>query len=200
MHPQPTTIGPLEAADVEAAAALLARAMSSNPMHVAVFGRRDDDVERRQAQMFSVVLREFPGRRLTAKHGARLVGVLRMVRSPLCRLPPGEAARLRPRLLEILGGCAPRVAEWFSVWSERDPAAPHWHLGPVAVTEELQGRGIGSALLQRFCEHVDAAGEPAYLETDLRDNVRLYERFGFRVREEIEIFGVSNHFMWRAAR
>lgn len=150
--------------------------------------------------MFALVLAEFPGGRLVAKHDGSLVGVLRMVRSPACRLAPEEATRLGPTLVGILGDAAPRVAEWFAAWAEHDPRESHWHLGPIAVAVERQGHGIGSALLRRFCEIVDDAGEAACLETDKPENVRLYTRFGFVVRTEVDICGVNNYFMWRAAR
>ena len=199
MRSAESTIAPLATEDVVAAARLLGRSMCTNPMHLAVFGGGGEVARRRQERMFSVVLREFPGIELAAKIDRDVVGVLRMVRSPLCRLPPEEAARLGPRLLAILGEASPRVRDWFRIWSEHDPSTPHWHLGPMAVTVVRQGNGIGSALLERFCERVDEASEPAYLETDKRENVRLYRRFGFAVRQEVVIFGVTNYFMWRTA-
>jgi len=174
--------------------------MSTNPIHVEVFGDDCEATRRRQIEMFVVFLREFPGERLVARQAGAIVGVLRMVRSPLCRLPPAEVERLGPLMALILGDAAPRVGHWFEIWAEHDPPAAHWHLGPIAVAVERQGQGIGSAMLRRFCEHVDARGEPAHLETDRAENVRLYERFGFRIGDEVDIFGVKNYFMWRPAR
>ncbi len=95
---------------------------------------------------------------------------------------------------------AQRVAQWFEIWAQYDPSGPHWHLGPIAVAVERQGNGIGSAMLRRFCEYADELGESTHLETDKAENVRLYERFGFRTRAEADIFGVKNYFMWRPAR
>jgi ribosomal protein S18 acetylase RimI-like enzyme len=196
----PLVIDPLEPSDVGPAAALLGRAMCTNPVHVAVFEGRGEDAMRRQVQMFAVFLREFPGERLVARKGDEIVGVMRSVRSPSCRLPPEEAARLGPVMAEILGDAAPRVGRWFTIWASHDPQEPHWHLGPIAVAVEQQGRGIGSAMLRRFCERVDRIGEAAHLETDKPENVRLYERYGFETREEVDIFGVNNSFMWRTPR
>jgi ribosomal protein S18 acetylase RimI-like enzyme len=193
-------IRPLKPPDVGPAAALLGRAMSTNPLHVAVFKGRGEIALRRQVQMFSVFLREFPGGRFVARKGNEIVGVMRSVRSPLCRLPPEEAARLGPVMAAILGDAAPRVGRWFTIWARHDPKEVHWHFGPIAVAVEHQGRGIGSAMLRRFCERVDRHGQAAHLETDKPENVRLYERFGFRTREEVDIFGVNNYFMWRAPR
>jgi predicted N-acetyltransferase YhbS len=71
------------------------------------------------------------------------------------------------------------------------------HFGPVAVEAHLQGRGIGSELLRVFCAQMDAGKENAYLETDRRDNVRLFERFGFEVVGEHTVLGASDWFMVR---
>jgi GNAT superfamily N-acetyltransferase len=92
-----------------------------------------------------------------------------------------------------------RILNWVGEWARRDPTEPHWHLGPVAVEPFLQGRGIGTAMLNAFCEVVDCTGAQAYLETDKHENVRLYRRFGFSVIESAEVLGVPNWFMRRAA-
>jgi GNAT superfamily N-acetyltransferase len=70
-------------------------------------------------------------------------------------------------------------------------------LGPVGVERDLRGRGIGSALLAAFGEHVDANHGLAYLETDKKANVPFYERFGFEVTAESAILGVLCWFMVR---
>jgi GNAT superfamily N-acetyltransferase len=166
-------------------------------MHCAAFGQPSATARLRQERMFALLLGELPGGRLVAKRGDRVVGVLRMIRSPGCRMPGGEVARLSVLLSAILGEAAPRVAEWFAIWVGHDPCPTHWHLGPFAVAVDVQGRGIGSRLLAACCEHVDRLGEPLHLETDKPENVRLYQRFGFQTREEVEILGVTNYFMWR---
>jgi ribosomal protein S18 acetylase RimI-like enzyme len=119
-------------------------------------------------------------------------------------MPPGEC---RPgfggqlRMLPALLRCGPRSAgrtiSWLGAWSKRDPGERHWHLGPLAVDAHLQGRGVGSRLMQIFCAQMDAARDDAYLETDKPENVRFYERFGFGVIGEEEMLGVRNWFMFR---
>ena len=70
----------------------------------------------------------------------------------------------------------------------------------MAVDAGLQGRGIGSRLLEEYCARVDAAGEAAYLETDKPANVRFYERFGFETVGEQVVLGSPSWFMRRAPR
>jgi len=89
---------------------------------------------------------------------------------------------------------------WVGEWARRDPAEPHWHLGPVAVDSHLQGQGIGSAMLVDFCARMDDERALSYLETDKSENVRFYQKFGFTVIAEAEILGVPNWFMSRPPR
>jgi ribosomal protein S18 acetylase RimI-like enzyme len=58
---------------------------------------------------------------------------------------------------------------------------PHWYLFAVGVAPEVQGQGLGSALIREGLSLADAAGHPCYLETSNERNVPYYERFGFRV-------------------
>ncbi|GLC34261.1 hypothetical protein PLESTM_000175600 [Pleodorina starrii] len=53
----------------------------------------------------------------------------------------------------------------------------------LATRPEFQGKGLGSRLLRYITDKADAAGRWSYLEATNRDNVRLYERHGFRQLE-----------------
>jgi ribosomal protein S18 acetylase RimI-like enzyme len=81
---------------------------------------------------------------------------------------------------------------WDLFWEwveEKIPEEPLWHLDSVAVAPELQGRGIGSALIEFALNDARAARQGAFLETGTARNVPLYERFGFRVIEDEEAPG-----------
>jgi ribosomal protein S18 acetylase RimI-like enzyme len=69
---------------------------------------------------------------------------------------------------------------------ERHAIGPHWFLATIGVDPAHQGRGIGSALLAPALARADEQRTSCYLETHADDNVRLYERHGFRVMEHIE--------------
>ena len=55
-------------------------------------------------------------------------------------------------------------------------------LGPIGVLPELQGRGIGSALVRTSLEATRALGEPLLL---LEGNPAYYGRFGFVRADEL---------------
>ena len=65
------------------------------------------------------------------------------------------------------------------------PMEPHYYLSLLAVAPEMQGKGLGSALMQPILELCDRERIPAYLETETESNVGFYSRKGFIVRQEI---------------
>ncbi len=121
---------------------------------------------------------------------------------PDCCQPSGrEKLKLLPAVIRGNNlGAVIAVLRWTSVWARHDLAEAHWHLGPVGVERDLQGKGIGSVLLKVFCDRMDTARVLAYLETDKSENVRFYNRFGFEVVAEDDVVGVRNWFMARPNR
>ncbi len=118
-----------------------------------------------------------------------------------CQPTPREKVVLFPAV--FLGNSLTAVISvlrWTAAWARHDPDETHWHLGPVGVERDLQGKGTGSALLKVFCDRMDTAGGLAYLETDKSENVRFYERFGFEVVAQDDVVGVRNWFMARPHR
>jgi ribosomal protein S18 acetylase RimI-like enzyme len=61
---------------------------------------------------------------------------------------------------------------------------PHWYLVVVGVDPELQGQGVGSAIVREGLALADRESKPCYLETSERRNLAFYERLGFVVLEE----------------
>jgi ribosomal protein S18 acetylase RimI-like enzyme len=134
-----------------------------------------------------------------AFRGAVLVGVCGMARPGFCQPTMREKLSVIPSV--VFGnpvGTPLRILKWLGAWARRDPIEPHWHLGPVAVDSNLQGQGIGGALLADFCARMEDSRALSYLETDKAENVRFYEKFGFRVVAEAEVLGVRNWFMSRS--
>jgi len=194
----------LRSDELEEAAQLVGRGMRDNPSNMTVF--RIPDRERRSRAMglfFVPVLKGIYRRGLIlgAIRSNRLVGICGMARPGFCQPDVIEKIRVLPAAMIGNPITTPvRILNWVGEWARRDPSEPHWHLGPVAVEPILRGQGIGTAMLNAFCMVVDGTGAPAYLETDKRENVRLYQRFGFSIVESAEVLAVPNWFMSRLSR
>ena len=193
----------LQKSELNGAAQLLGRGMCDNPVNVHAFGIGSRE-RRAQAmsRFFLPVLEGLYGRGLIvgAFHEADLVGVCGMARPQSCQPQTVEKFRILPKVVLANPIVAPlRVLKWVGEWARRDPKEPHWHLGPVAVDSGLRGRGIGGAMLTRFCAAMDEKHELAYLETDKSENVHFYRRFEFSVIAEAKVLGITNWFMLRSS-
>jgi ribosomal protein S18 acetylase RimI-like enzyme len=93
----------------------------------------------------------------------------------------------------VFEGLSPGVVErWLQFQpvieaQEKTIPQPCWDLAPIAVSPEAQGRGIGSLLLRRKLREIDGACQAAFLATQDRNNLGIYEHFGFRKIDEIPI-------------
>lgn len=195
------TIGTPERTELAQIVGVIARGMRDNPVHIAAFGDDPARRVRRISRLFNLVLPTVGTSLLTARRAdGTIVGVLGMAPPGRCQPTMAQNLSLLPRMVGGIGpGATVRALRWVGAWGALDLAEPHWHLGPVAVDAGVQGQGIGSRLLERFCARMDAEQATAYLETDKPINVRFYERFGFRVVGELEVLGQPNWFMRRAA-
>jgi GNAT superfamily N-acetyltransferase len=88
-----------------------------------------------------------------------------------------------------------------SAMAASHPHEPHWYLNVVSTVPPMQGRGLGTAVLQPVLEQCDAEGVRAYLESTNPRNHSLYHRHGFVVAGEIRLEGgPSLTPMWRDPR
>lgn len=178
----------MEHSDLGRAARVLSHAMLNNPLHLAVF-QGNSETERLEIEsMFLELLKTFPGIVFVARAGEKIVGVMRMTSCV-------------GREVEKPSGAAPdRKTIWHREWGLRDPKDQHWHLGPIGVLAAYQGQGIGTRLMNRFCDEVDLCRAKAYLETDRDKNVRFYTNFGFQLIAESTILDAPSRYMLREAR
>lgn len=58
-------------------------------------------------------------------------------------------------------------------------SGPHWYLCVIGTAIDAQGRGVGSALLTSMYDRLDRERLPAYLDTNVAENVAFYQRRGF---------------------
>lgn len=112
-----------------------------------------------------------------------------------------EDARQSLMLLPMLPVLLPRIRRVTRAVREIErhhPAELHFYLSVIGTDPELQGRGVGSALLAPALERCDAHAVPAFLECSKESNVRFYAHHGFVVTDRIELpEGPPLWLMWR---
>ena len=97
--------------------------------------------------------------------------------------------------------CLPKGARWDELVLKHRPKEEHWYLNTLSVSPEMQGKGVGSALIQPGLDRADADGLGCYLETQRRRNIPFYRRFGFEERGEISLDDSPPLWlMWRPPR
>jgi ribosomal protein S18 acetylase RimI-like enzyme len=180
----------MEQNDIQESAKVLSLAMLNNPLHIGVFLGNCEKERLKIEKMFFELFNNLPAIVFLAKENKKIIGVMRM-KSCIGKVIENSD------IFEDENDINWRKSVWFKEWAKYDPVAQHWHLGPIGVLPTHQGLGIGSILMDRFCKEVDSCLAKAYLETDLDKNVRFYEKFGFKVVSESEIFGVKNRYMLR---
>ena len=104
-------------------------------------------------------------------------------------LPPGEhSSSLRQlpawaRLAVRNPRALPRLLRAGRTLDALHPDEPHWFLSLLGVLPELQGTGLGSALVGPGLARAD--GHLVHLDTGRPENVPWYRRFGFEVTDEV---------------
>ena len=69
----------------------------------------------------------------------------------------------------------------------------------IGVDTKLQGKGFGRKLIGAAIEKSEREGLQLYLETELEENVKMYEHFGFRLLKRITL-PIIDLPMWEMVR
>lgn len=217
-HPvEGMTIAPMERHELPAVLDLYTRALRDNPSNVGMFG---PDPERRLRSLrviYSMLLADMALAPVVARSGSRILGAVAVSPPETCfyRRSPARVRRIGllgphvsiespdipwrhvPSLLRLGLPALERAGTMLRAGASHDPVQRHWHVELVGVEPEVQGQGIGGRLMAAALRPVDAAAEPAYLETDKPENVTFYRRCGFEVTGQEEALGVPTWYMER---
>ena len=182
--PEPERLG---RADVEAVAALLARAFADDPVLTFLLG---EGRERERRLIFGTLCRDVE--RAGLIEGVRAEGRLAAV---AVWLPPGahpvplrREASMVPswaRLATMHARAIPRLLRATTALDRLHPREPHWFLSLLGTEPDLQRGGRGAALVEHGLRR--AGSVPSHLDTGRPENVPWYRRFGFEVADEVRL-------------
>lgn len=189
----------VESDDVGSLAEVLANAFFSDPVGEWLFPGPEDRASglRRlfESELSHIVLPHATGLTNQDRTGAAL-----WLPPGHWKVPPLTLTKLLPRFMGLFGRRLSIVLRGlFEVAKHHPDDEDHFYLPFMGVAPEHQGRGIGSSLLMPILQTCDRDGIGAYLEATNQDNLRLYERHGFRVLGEVVLpSGPPLWPMWRA--
>ncbi len=75
------------------------------------------------------------------------------------------------------------------------PKEPHIQPIIFGVKDEVKGMGVGPRMMFEVREHFKDNTLPAIIDTVAASNVKLYQRFGFKVIDEVDTFGFPIYFL-----
>lgn len=175
----------LDAAQIDEASRVLARAFFDDPMVMHVVP--DAENRRRHLPWFYRLAARYShpyGASYTTPH---------QVEGAALWLPPGDTitSSLRMIRLGMLLGAFKfglptfmrfiQMSDHLERLHKRDMPPDHWYLFMLGVEPARQGQGVGGALIQPVLERADRDRLPCYLETTKERNVTFYGKHGFEV-------------------
>ncbi|TYB67123.1 GNAT family N-acetyltransferase [Nonomuraea sp. PA05] len=109
---------------------------------------------------------------------------------------PDEEAGI-PALIAAMGDRAPYGMTLDETMARHRPEQPHWYLAQIGTVPEVQGTGVGGALMREGLARCDG---PVYLESSKESNIPFYQRHGFEVTSRFTLpDGPPVWGMWRPA-
>jgi ribosomal protein S18 acetylase RimI-like enzyme len=147
------------------------------------------DARRRKARLrrfFAVELRHVSLPRGQVWMTVERTGVAMTLRPGSWRVPL-RATLLEGRCFGARLGMAARLGFAMEWHHARQVSRPHYYIRDVGVLPEMQGSGLGRALIGPTLERCDRHGLPAYLEASSERSAALYERLGFRLLRELQV-------------
>lgn len=106
-----------------------------------------------------------------------------------------------PKLVSIFGSRVFGALAVVDMMEKLHPHEPHWYLQTVGTDPQFQGKGYGGIILRHTLAMADAQHMPCYLESSKDTNIPIYQNFGFKLKDEIQVpnGGPKIWPMWRSA-
>lgn len=95
------------------------------------------------------------------------------------------------------------ITRVFTVLKRQNAAKKHYpkepHIQPMifGVKDEVKGKGAGPRMMFEIREHFKDNKLPAIIDTVADSNLKLYQRFGFKIINKVESFDFPIYFLRR---
>lgn len=103
------------------------------------------------------------------------------------KMSTGDMLRSMPAILRAFGTKTPKMIGALNAIEKVHPKEEHYYLEVLGTRQDMQSKGVGSAVIRYTLDRCDAEGLPAYLESSNVQNVPFYVRHGFVTTGEIVV-------------
>jgi ribosomal protein S18 acetylase RimI-like enzyme len=179
----------LDRSDLDAIAAILARAFVEEPVLGFLLGH---ERERERQLIFTALCRDVLGAGVI--DGMRVDG--RLASAAVWMAPGAHPVPLRRelrmvpawlRLVTLHPRSVPGLLRASPALDRLHPKEPHWFLFMIGTEPPQQQGGLGTALLEHGLRRAAEDGVPVHLDTGIQRNVKWFRRFGFEVADEVRL-------------
>jgi GNAT superfamily N-acetyltransferase len=181
-----TTVRPATADDRARLASSLASAFCEDPLFNWMAGEPSRSIEPKLRGIFDAFLKIDLAR---TEHlvftDEDTIGVAVWKAPSRWKMTTGEMLRAMPAILRGLGTKTPRMIGALNAIEKVHPTEEHYYLEALGTRQDMQSRGVGSAVIRHLLDRCDTEGVPAYLESSNVRNVPFYARHGFEATGEI---------------
>lgn len=183
------TIRPAAPADRAMLADSLASAFAEDPLFNWMAGTRPNKpLEPRMRLMFNSMINiELKRAEHLVFTDADGIGVAVWKAPNNWKMPAGDMLRAMPAMLRALGTKTPRMVSALNTIEKVHPNEEHYYLEALGTRQDMQSKGVGSAVIGHMLDRCDEEGLPAYLESSNEQNVPFYARHGFEATGEIVV-------------
>jgi len=179
---KPPTVRVMDAADEDAAVAIITLAFATDPMARWTWPNAGQYLE-----AIPRMARAFGGKGFSNGSAFCTDGYT----GTALWLPPGVHSDEEKLSGVIESTVAPSLAleaaPIFEQMATYHPAEPHWYLSLIGVDPANQGKGYGAALMEHALAQCDCDHVPAYLESSNSRNIPFYMRYGFEQLGAIQV-------------
>jgi GNAT superfamily N-acetyltransferase len=184
-----TTIRSAQYAEADTLAATLANAFGEDPLFRWVTGAESgESIEPKLRVMFGALAKqELRGDDHLVFTSDDRLGVAVWVHPNQWKMSALTTLKVLPAMVRALGTKTPRMIGVFNAVEKVHPEQEHYFLEALGTARQMQGKGLGSALISPMLDRCDAEGMPAYLESSNPQNIPFYARHGFQPTGEIAV-------------
>lgn len=197
----------LTKSDKPAFVSLMSRAFSRDPLFMYVFGDSELDSEaRKSVTAFLSFLFDksflFHEEVWGIFDEDSLLGTYVVEKPQTSKLPNIKGgflliSRLIPLVFQLSGKTLILLNSYMRITRSAAPPWKHHYLIMIGVKPEAQGKGVGKTMMQHLFQttQADPESQGIALDTEKEENVALYQKLGFTLREQTKIDNVPVYCM-----